>query len=71
MSVFSVPRVSSKAFEEFFNDNPDSMLRMVQIVMLRLQRVTFLALNNFLGLGRELINQVRLYLLTNMSIFMH
>ena len=26
--------------------------------MLRLQRVTFLALNEFLGLGHELINQV-------------
>lgn len=30
----------------------------VQIIMVRLQRVTFLALNQFLGLGRELLNQV-------------
>ncbi len=54
-------RVRSKAFEAFFKDNPDSLLRMVQIVMLRLQRVTFLALNHFLGLGRELLNQVGMY----------
>ena len=29
--------------------------------MLRLQRVTFLALNQFLGLGRELLNQVHVH----------
>lgn len=28
--------------------------------MVRLQRVTFFALNQFLGLGRELLNQVRM-----------
>ncbi len=56
--ISPLARVRSKAFEAFFKDNPDSLLRMVQIVMLRLQRVTFLALNHFLGLGRELLNQV-------------
>ena len=33
----------------------------IQITMLRLQRVTFLSLNEFLGLGHELINQVSLF----------
>ena len=99
----SLVRVKATAFKQFFEDNPDSLLRMVQvregkrrwegarhpsfsslpptsplpsfflrpspstlslspsllqIIMLRLQRVTFLALNEFLGLGHELINQV-------------
>ena len=80
--VLFTHRVSGKAFDKFFEDNPDSMLRMVQvishvkamalllliyffclplqIIMLRLQRVTFLALNQFLGLGRELLNQVQI-----------
>ncbi len=31
-----------------------------QIIVVRLQRVTFLALNSFLGLGHELINQASL-----------
>ena len=119
-------RVRATAFQKFFEDNPDSLLRMVQvrnpdsqgtlcivyylfpppppslpsfhlvilflippfssfppfsfpllpppspflsfsplpspfssqIIMLRLQRVTFMALNQFLGLGHELLNQV-------------
>lgn len=67
-------RVKAVAFQSFFEENPDSLLRMVQvrtvlcgfhecispvqIIMVRLQRVTFLALNQFLGLGRELLNQV-------------
>ncbi|CAI8055933.1 Patatin-like phospholipase domain-containing protein 7 [Geodia barretti] len=52
-----VLQVKATAFRQFFENNPDSLLRMVQITMLRLQRVTFLALNEFLGLGHELINQ--------------
>ena len=39
------------AFEKY----PDCYLRVVQIVMIRLQRVTLLALHQYLGLGAELI----------------
>lgn len=117
MSTICTSRVRATAFQKFFEDNPDSLLRMVQvrspdsqatlcivyylfpppplsplsppcfslpppsffspslflsfspllsfpspfssqIIMLRLQRVTFMALNQFLGLGHELLNQV-------------
>ena len=64
-----------KQFKKFFDENPDSLLRIIQvsclyllllftvycclqIIMLRLQRVTFLALSQFLGLGQELLLQV-------------
>lgn len=52
-----VLQIRAKSFKQFFEENPDSLLRIVQIIMLRLQRVTFLALNQFLGLGHELIVQ--------------
>jgi len=43
------------AFKIAFEKYPDSYLRVVQIVMIRLQRVTLLALHQYLGLGAELI----------------
>jgi len=43
------------AFKIAFEKYPDSYLRVVQIVMIRLQRVTLLALHQYLGLGTELI----------------
>jgi len=48
-------RLPSKAFCRVFEDNPESLVRVVQIVMLRLQQVTFQALHKFLGLSNELI----------------
>jgi len=43
------------AFKVAFEKYPDCYLRVVQIVMIRLQRVTLLALHQYLGLGAELI----------------
>jgi len=43
------------AFKIAFEKYPDAYLRVVQIVMIRLQRVTLLALHQYLGLGSELI----------------
>ena len=43
------------AFKVAFEKYPDCYLRFVQVVMIRLQRVTLLALHQYLGLGAELI----------------
>lgn len=37
---------------------PAQLARLLQIIMVRLQRVTFLALHNYLGLTTELFNPV-------------
>ncbi|RXG56385.1 Neuropathy target esterase sws [Armadillidium vulgare] len=47
-----------KAFEEIFQKYPDMFVRVVQIVMVRLMRVTFLALHHYLGLSAELMNRI-------------
>ncbi|XP_068209771.1 neuropathy target esterase sws isoform X2 [Palaemon carinicauda] len=47
-----------KAFEEIFRKYPDMFVRVVQIIMARLMRVTFMALHQHLGLSTELINKV-------------
>jgi len=43
------------AFREVFDKHPDALVRAIQIVMVRLQRVTFLALHQYLGLSAELV----------------
>ena len=48
-------RLPYSAFKVAFEKYPDCYLRVVQIVMIRLQRVTLLALHQYLGLGAELI----------------
>ncbi|XP_068740999.1 patatin-like phospholipase domain-containing protein 7 isoform X2 [Montipora capricornis] len=50
-----VLRLPGKAFQTVFEQHPDSLVRVVQIIMVRLQQVTFMALHNFLGLSYELI----------------
>eukprot|EP00095_Tigriopus_kingsejongensis_P010722 snap_masked-scaffold753_size102382-processed-gene-0.9 protein:Tk10722 transcript:snap_masked-scaffold753_size102382-processed-gene-0.9-mRNA-1 annotation:"neuropathy target esterase sws isoform x1" len=44
------------SFQRAFASDPESLARVVQVVMIRLQRVTFLALHQYLGLGAELMN---------------
>lgn len=44
-----------QAFEEVFEENPDVMIRVIQVIMIRLQRVLFTALRNYLGLNAELV----------------
>ncbi|CAI9715518.1 patatin-like phospholipase domain-containing protein 7 [Octopus vulgaris] len=51
-----VLRLPVQAFQSVFETYPDSLVRVVQIIMVRLQRVTFLALHKYLGLCTELIN---------------
>ncbi|CAF1377531.1 unnamed protein product [Rotaria sordida] len=49
--VLKLPAV---AFLNVFKEYPECMVRIIQILMIRLQRVTFLALHNYLGLTTEL-----------------
>ncbi|XP_076050724.1 patatin like phospholipase domain containing sws isoform X1 [Oratosquilla oratoria] len=45
-----------RAFDEVFRQYPDMFVRVVQIIMARLMRVTFTALHHYLGLSSELVN---------------
>uniref|UniRef100_A0A8C5HKC2 lysophospholipase n=1 Tax=Gouania willdenowi TaxID=441366 RepID=A0A8C5HKC2_GOUWI len=56
--VSSVLRLPVEAFLSTFGSNPGSLVRVVQIIMVRLQRVTVLALHNYLGLTNELFSHV-------------
>ncbi|KAM7026460.1 LOW QUALITY PROTEIN: patatin-like phospholipase domain-containing protein 6 [Acridotheres tristis] len=51
----TVLRLPVEAFSAVFEKYPD-LVRVVQIIMVRLQRVTFLALHNYLGLTNELFS---------------
>ena len=55
MEESKVIKLPYTAFKVAFEKYPDCYLRVVQIVMIRLQRVTLLALHQYLGLGAELI----------------
>ncbi|XP_068277780.1 patatin-like phospholipase domain-containing protein 6 isoform X2 [Nyctibius grandis] len=61
----TVLRLPVEAFSAVFEKYPESLVRVVQIIMVRLQRVTFLALHNYLGLTNELFSddmqQLRLF----------
>ncbi|XP_033114501.1 patatin-like phospholipase domain-containing protein 7 isoform X2 [Anneissia japonica] len=52
-----VLRLPATAFTNVFQRFPESMVRVVQMIMVRLQRVTFQTLHNYLGLTHELINK--------------
>ncbi|XP_052505382.1 patatin-like phospholipase domain-containing protein 7 isoform X3 [Budorcas taxicolor] len=52
----TVLRLPATAFQGVFERYPETLVRVVQIIMVRLQRVTFLALHNYLGLTTELFN---------------
>ncbi|XP_037727000.1 neuropathy target esterase sws isoform X3 [Drosophila subpulchrella] len=63
-----VIRLPMQAFEEVFQDNPDVMIRVIQAIMIRLQRVLFTALRNYLGLNAELVqNHMRYKSVSTMS----
>lgn len=49
-------RLPAQAFKIVLEHYPESLVRVIQIIMIRLQRVTFMALHNYLGLSQELIN---------------
>ncbi|XP_018347988.1 PREDICTED: neuropathy target esterase sws isoform X2 [Trachymyrmex septentrionalis] len=52
-----VVKLPMSAFQEVFQDYPDAFVRVIQVIMVRLQRVTFTALHQYLGLSAELVNQ--------------
>uniref|UniRef100_A0A670Z9J3 lysophospholipase n=1 Tax=Pseudonaja textilis TaxID=8673 RepID=A0A670Z9J3_PSETE len=56
----TVLQLPVEAFSAVFEKYPESLVRVVQIIMVRLQRVTFLALHNYLGLTNELFSHVRI-----------
>lgn len=51
----SVLRLPVEAFKVLLKQNPESLVRLTQAVMVRLQRVTFTALHHCLGLTTQLI----------------
>ncbi|TRY57684.1 hypothetical protein DNTS_025908 [Danionella cerebrum] len=55
----TILRLPASAFQSVFEKYPETLVRVIQIIMVRLQRVTFLALHNYLGLTTELFNQER------------
>jgi lysophospholipid hydrolase len=55
METTTVLRLPANAFKFLFSKYPDSLVRFVQIILLRLQRVTFLTLHKYFGLSKELI----------------
>uniref|UniRef100_A0A8C3WQL8 lysophospholipase n=1 Tax=Catagonus wagneri TaxID=51154 RepID=A0A8C3WQL8_9CETA len=52
----TILRLPAMAFQGVFEKYPETLVRVVQIIMVRLQRVTFLALHSYLGLTTELFN---------------
>ncbi|XP_047134405.1 patatin-like phospholipase domain-containing protein 7 isoform X1 [Hydra vulgaris] len=46
----------SRAFKEVFEDHPESLVRVVQMIMLRLQQMIFQAFHKFLGLPAEIVS---------------
>uniref|UniRef100_A0A8C5DSS1 lysophospholipase n=1 Tax=Gouania willdenowi TaxID=441366 RepID=A0A8C5DSS1_GOUWI len=54
----TILRLPASAFESVFKNYPETLVRVIQIIMVRLQRVTLLALHNYLGLTTELFNPV-------------
>ncbi|XP_050553738.1 neuropathy target esterase sws isoform X6 [Spodoptera frugiperda] len=54
-----VIKLPMRAFQEVFKEYPDIFVRVIQIIMVRLQRVTFTALHQYLGLSAELVNPGR------------
>lgn len=55
----TVVKLPMKSFQDVFGEYPDIFIRVMQVIMVRLQRVTFTALHQYLGLSAELVNQVR------------
>ncbi|KAJ8260962.1 hypothetical protein COCON_G00166850 [Conger conger] len=55
----TILRLPASAFQSVFQKYPETLVRVIQIIMVRLQRVTFLALHHYLGLTTELFNPER------------
>ncbi|XP_056642323.1 neuropathy target esterase sws isoform X1 [Diorhabda sublineata] len=57
MEDSTVVKLPMAAFQEIFQEYPDIFVRVIQVIMVRLQRVTFTALHQYLGLSAELVRQ--------------
>ncbi|EAA06510.6 AGAP000467-PA [Anopheles gambiae str. PEST] len=55
MENSQVIRLPMFAFQQVFGECPDLLVRVIQVIMVRLQRVTITALHNYLGLSTEYI----------------
>ncbi|XP_035706024.1 neuropathy target esterase sws-like isoform X1 [Folsomia candida] len=55
----SILKLPVDAFREVFEKNPETFVRVIQIIMVRLNRVTFTALHQHLGLSHELVQAPR------------
>lgn len=55
----TVIRLPVGAFNIAFKNRQDALVQIVQAVMTRMQRVTFLALHNYLGLSQELLTPAK------------
>ncbi|XP_074028939.1 patatin like phospholipase domain containing sws isoform X1 [Leptinotarsa decemlineata] len=53
----TILKLPMAAFQEIFQEYPDIFVRVLQVIMVRLQRVTFTALHQYLGLSAELVQQ--------------
>lgn len=58
MEDSTVVKLPMTAFQDIFQEYPDIFIRVMQVIMVRLQRVTFTALHQYLGLSAELVRQV-------------
>ena len=56
-----IVKLPSLAFRDLFEQSPDTMIRVVQLIMARVQRVIFIALHQYLGLTSELVRQGEAY----------
>lgn len=51
----TIIKLPGKAFVDVLSKYPESLVQITQIIMLRLQRVTFTALHSYLGLTSEIM----------------
>ncbi|GAB6023406.1 hypothetical protein CHUAL_008194 [Chamberlinius hualienensis] len=56
-----VVRLPMQAFLQVFDNSPEYLVRVMQIIMVRLHRVSFTALYQYLGLTNQLINSISPY----------
>jgi len=55
----AVLKLPVAAFREVFEKYPETFVRVIQIIMVRLNRVTFTGLHQHLGLSHELVQAPR------------
>ncbi|KRT79563.1 cNMP binding protein [Oryctes borbonicus] len=64
-TILKLPMI---AFQEIFEENPEVFIRIMQVIMVRLQRVTFTALHQYLGLSSELFKAAKKKTVTMQNI---